>query len=122
MTKTELINLYEIVEGKPKNITKEKIEYSIDKNIDFNIINNYKTEKLRALPENKNENEIDKIEVNKNEVNENIQNENDKNEINKKLDNINFNIFPVKVEKFELINKINKIDSDERKMGIIILM
>ena len=115
LTKTELINLYEIVEGKPKNITKEKIEYSIDKNIDFNIINNNKTEKLRALPENKNENEIDKIEVNKNEVNENIQNENDKNEINKKLDNINFNIFPVKVEKFELINKINKIDSDEKK-------
>ena len=105
LTKTELINLYEIIEGKSKNNTKEKKEYSIDKNIAYNIINNNKTEKLRALPENKNE------------INKNIQNENDKNENKKKSDNINLNIFPVKVEKFELINKKNKKDSDEKRNG-----
>lgn len=105
LTKTELINLYEIIEGKSKNNKKEKKEYSIDKNIDYSIINNNKAEKQEALLEKNNE------------INENIQNENDKNAINKKLDNINFNIFPVKVEKFELINKISKIDSNEKQNG-----
>ena len=132
LTKKELINLYEIIEGKSKNNTKEKKEYSIDKNIAYNIINNNKTEKLRALPENNNEinkniqnendnnNKTEKLRAlpeNKNEINQNIQNENDKNENKKKLDNINYNIFPVKAEKFELINKKNKKDSDEKKNG-----
>ena len=132
LTKKELINLYEIIEGKSKNNTKEKKEYSIDKNIAYNIINNNKTEKLRALPENNNEinkniqnendnnNKTEKLRAlpeNKNEINQNIQNENDKNENKKKLDNINYNIFPVKAEKFELINKKNKKDSDEKRNG-----
>ena len=104
LTKTELINLYEIIEGKSKTSTniKEKIEYSIANNISYNIINSNKTEKLGSSQENKNT------------IKENNQDENDKNEIKKNLDNINFNLFPIKVEKFELINKM---DSDKKRNG-----
>ena len=105
LTKRELINLYEIIEGKSKSNSKEKVEYSIDKNINYKIINSNMTEKLKALPKTKNE------------INKNNQNENDKSEIKKNLDSISFNIFPVKVEKFELIYNNNKIDLDEKRNG-----
>ena len=93
ITKKELINLYDIIENKPKepkeNNKPEKIQYSIDNNINYNIISEDKPEKLRAIPKDKKENNE------KNEIKE------DKTQ--KNLEDINFNIFPVKVDKFELI-------------------
>jgi hypothetical protein len=90
ITKKELINLYDIIENKPKENNKpEKIKYSIDNNINYNIISEDKPEKLRAIPKDKKENNE------KNEIKE------DKTQ--KNLEDINFNIFPVKVDKFELI-------------------
>ena len=80
-TKKDIQELYEMVNIKPinNNNKPKKINYTIENKIFFNIINQNKNnnEKLRAKNENKKE---------------------------KNLDEINFNIFPVKGDKFEIIN------------------
>ena len=77
LSKKDIIDLYEILEKKP-NKKEKKVNYSIDKNISINfIINKSQNENLRAKKEKNN---------------------------NKNLDDINFDIFPVKVDKFEFIN------------------
>jgi hypothetical protein len=107
ITKKELINLYDIIENKPKepkeNNKPEKIQYSIDNNINYNIISEDNPEKLRAIPKDKKENNE------KNEIKE------DKTQ--KNLEDINFNIFPVKVDKFELICNNQKVASNEIGKG-----
>ena len=104
ITKKELINLYDIIENKPKENNKpEKIKYSIDNNINYNIISEEKPEKLRSVPKDIKEN------------NENNEIKEDKNQ--KNLDDINFNIFPIKVEKFELICNSHKVASNEIGKG-----
>jgi hypothetical protein len=75
-----------------KNNKKEKKNYIIDNSANFNILNSIKYEKLRSIPKEK-----DQINNNK---------------IQKDLDEINFNLFPIKVEKFELICS-NKVRAHE---------
>ena len=134
ITKKELINLYEIIENKPKEKEKpEKKQYSIDNNINYNIKGEDIPAKLRSVPKDKKENnennENNKNNKNnenyeKNENNENNEkNENNENnvlkedKIQKNLDDINFNIFPVKVEKFELICNNHKVAPNEIGKG-----
>jgi hypothetical protein len=80
-TKKDIEELYELVNIKPinNNNKPKKINYTIENKIILNFINQNKknNEKLRAKNENKKE---------------------------KNLDEINFNIFPVKGDKFEFIN------------------
>ena len=94
LNKKDIKELYEIFEkdkdNKPK---KNNINYSIDNKTHFNIL---KT-KLKKEVKNEVNNEV------KNEDNNVLRAKNNKN-IPKNLDEINFNIFPVKVEKFEYIN------------------
>ena len=107
ITKKELINLYDIIENKPKENSKpEKIQYSIDNNINYNIISEDNPGKLRSVPKDKKEN---------NENNEN--NEIKENKVQKNLEDINFNIFPIKVEKFELICNNHNVASNEIGKG-----
>ena len=107
ITKKELINLYDIIENKPKENSKpEKIQYSIDNNINYNIISEDNPGKLRSVPKDKKEN---------NENNEN--NEIKENKVQKNLEDINFNIFPIKVEKFELICNNHNVVSNEIGKG-----
>ena len=107
ITKKELINLYDIIENKPKepkeNNKPEKIQYLIDNNINYNIISEDNPGKLRAIPKDKKENNE------KNEIKE------DKTQ--KNLEDINFNIFPVKVDKFELICNNQKVAPNEIGKG-----
>lgn len=92
LTEKELKNLYQIIEKSKKNNKKEKKNYIIDNSANFNILNSIKYEKLRSIPKEK-----DQINNNK---------------IQKDLDEINFNLFPIKVEKFELICS-NKVRAHE---------
>ena len=80
LSQNDIKELYEIIE-KNRNIKQKSINtnYSIDKNIFFNYLKEDKTNLLRGKK--------------------------DKN-MQKNLDDINFNIFPVKVEKFEYINLV----------------
>ena len=80
LSQNDIKELYEIIE-KSRNIKQKPINtnYSIDKNIFFNYLKEDKTNLLRGKK--------------------------DKN-MQKNLDDINFNIFPVKVEKFEYINLV----------------
>ena len=107
ITKKELINLYDIIENKPKepkeNNKPEKIQYLIDNNINYNIISEDNPGKLRSVPKDKKENNE------KNEIKE------DKTQ--KNLEDINFNIFPVKVDKFELICNNQKVAPNEIGKG-----
>ena len=80
-TKKDIQELYEMIIIKQNNNNKpKKINYTIENKISLNIINqnnNNNNDKLRGKNENKKE---------------------------KNLDDINFNIFPVKGDKFEFIN------------------
>ena len=80
LTKKDIEMLYEIIEKPSKAKIKKMSSYSIDNKIFVNIIKHNNCEKLRGAADNKS---------NKNQ---------------KTLEDINFDIFPVKVEKFELIN------------------
>ena len=164
ITKKELINLYDIIENKPKENNKpEKIQYSIDNNINYNIISenienkpkeNNKPEKIQySIDNNINHNIISEDTENKqkennkpekiqysidNNINYNIisednpgklrsvpkdkkeNNENNEikeNKVQKNLEDINFNIFPIKVEKFELICNNHNVASNEIGKG-----
>ena len=164
ITKKELINLYDIIENKPKENNKpEKIQYSIDNNINYNIISenienkpkeNNKPEKIQySIDNNINHNIISEDTENKqkennkpekiqysidNNINYNIisednpgklrsvpkdkkeNNENKEikeNKVQKNLEDINFNIFPIKVEKFELICNNHNVASNEIGKG-----
>ena len=70
----DIIELYEIIEKKSNKNKQNKNNYSIDNKISLNFININKNEKLRGK------------------------------NAKKTLDDINFDIFPVKVDKFEFIN------------------
>ena len=90
LTEKEIKNLYEVIDkSQKKNKKVEKKNYIIDSNTNFNILNSIVSEKLRSLPK-----------------------ENNQANNNKNLDEINFNIFPIKGEKFELICN-NKIRANE---------
>ena len=70
----DIIELYEIIEKKSNKNKQNKNNYSVDNKISLNFININKNEKLRGK------------------------------NAKKTLDEINFDIFPVKVDKFEFIN------------------
>ena len=113
LSQRQVKDLYEIVEKKDNK--QKKVEHTLDNNINFNIFN--KVDKLRAIPDNKKN--IDDIKKEENIENiKNIEKQN-KNFSKKNLEEINFNIFPVKVEKFELINKSenNKLAPNEIGKG-----
>ena len=80
LTEKDIIFLYELVEkkqnNKPNNNKPNNINYSIENKIFLNIIKKNDSDKLRGKAEIKQKN----------------------------LDDINFNIFPVKGDKFEFIN------------------
>ena len=134
ITKKELINLYDIIENKPKENNKpEKIQYSIDNNINHNIISedieskpkeNNKPEKIQYSIDNNinyniisedNPGKLRSVPKDKKENNEN--NEIKENKVQKNLEDINFNIFPIKVEKFELICNNHNVASNEIGKG-----
>lgn len=92
LTEKEIKNLYETIEKSKNNNKKEKNSYTIDNSTNFNILKSITSEKLRSLPKEKGQ----------------ISN----NKIQKDLDEINFNIFPIKVEKFEFISN-NKVRANE---------
>ena len=137
ITKKELINLYDIIENKPKepkeNNKPEKIQYSIDNNINHNIISedtenkpkeNNKPEKIQYSIDNNinyniisedNPGKLRSVPKDKKENNEN--NEIKENKVQKNLEDINFNIFPIKVEKFELICNNHNVASNEIDKG-----
>ena len=94
----------EDTENKQKENNKpEKIQYSIDNNINYNIISEDNPGKLRSVPKDKKEN--------------NENNEIKENKVQKNLEDINFNIFPIKVEKFELICNNHNVASNEIGKG-----
>ena len=105
LTEKEIKNFYETIEKSKNNNIKEKINYIIENNTNFNILNKIASEKLRALPK-----ESDQIYNNKTQKN---------------LDEINSNIFPIKVDKFEFIcnnkvrtNEIGKENIDESNIAL----
>ena len=84
LSKKDIKELYEIIEKKSGNKPKKISSYSIDNKIFVNIIRHNNYEKLRGGNDKTNKNM-------------------------KALDDINFDIYPVKVEKFELINSPNGV-------------
>ena len=84
LSKKDIKELYEIIEKKSGNKPKKISSYSIDNKIFVNIIRHNNYEKLKGGNDKTNKNM-------------------------KALDDINIDIYPVKVEKFELINSQNGV-------------